>query len=226
MSDLTQTQRPWFFNLKADGDSAIVRLYHSSPKTIETVISHRIEVDGKKKRIRCIGENCPLCANGNIAEEKIYIHLYDYTDNMEKVWERTNKILPQIEELFTAWNPLNTAVVNITRIGNDFPKYKIEPQNPMIYNQIDEKSIDKEVAKMFSMKRTEDEIKQFIQTGKFPERKPFIPKDEYMKMTAEQKDAFKAQSDDKTFDVTPKTTVNESFDDPFMDAVSITPRKI
>ena len=137
MSDLTQTQRPWFFNLKADGDSAIVRLYHSSPKTIETVISHRIEVDGKKKRIRCIGENCPLCANGNIAEEKIYIHLYDYTDNMEKVWERTNKILPQIEELFTAWNPLNTAVVKITRIGNEFPKYKIEPQNPMIYNQID-----------------------------------------------------------------------------------------
>ena len=79
---------------------------------------------------------------------------------------------------------------------------------------------------MFSMKRTEDEIKQFIQTGKFPERKPFIPKDEYMKMTAEQKDAFKAQSDDKPFDVTPKTTVSESFDDPFMDAVSITPRKI
>lgn len=215
MSEDTQSQRPWFFNLKANGDNAIVRLLHTTPQTIEAVKSHRVEIDGKKKRIRCIGEGCPLCANGNVAEDRIYVHLFDYTDNKEKVWERTDKILPQLEELVKSWNPLNSAVVKITRVGDAFPKYTIDVQNPMNFAGVDNSLVDKEVAKMFSMKRSAEDITTFVTTGKLPERTAFIPKAEYAKMKAEERKAIQDSAQPTVEQSTENKVDEEPFDDPF-----------
>jgi hypothetical protein len=190
MSEQTQTQRPWFFNLKADGDTAVVRLLHSKVDTIERVVSHRVTVGDKQKKVRCIGDGCPLCATNNRADDRIYLHLWDYTDNREKIWERTDKIIPQLETLQKSWAPLNSAVIRITRKGNEFPKYDIEVQNPMTYDNVDNTLVDKPLAKFYSMKRTADEIQAFLATGAFPERKEFISKEEYKKM----KEAEKANS--------------------------------
>ena len=156
-----QEKRPYFFNLKGDKDTAIVRLLHSSVDTIETVNTHRVQIGEKVNRIKCLGDGCPLCANNSQIDKRIYIHLFDYTDNIEKVWDRTDKIIPQLTKLFESWNPLNSAVVKITRIGNEFPKYTVEPQNPMLYNDVDLSLIDKPVAKRFSLSRNADEIKVF-----------------------------------------------------------------
>lgn len=176
-----QKQRPWFFNLVKDGDEAVVRLLHSTTKTIESVKSHRVVIDDKKKRIKCNGEGCALCASGNSADSRIYIHLFDYTDNKEKVWDRTDKIIPQLDKLLETWNPLNSAVVKITRKGNEFPRYDIAPLNPTSYEQVDQSLIDQSIAKFYSMKRTNEDITTFLQTGKLPEKAPFVPKEEYYK---------------------------------------------
>ena len=175
-----QKQRPWFFALTKDGDEAIVRILHSTTKTIESVVSHRVKIDDKFRRIRCNGDGCPLCSNG-APDSRIYVHLFDYTDNKEKVWERTDKIIPQLDKLTESWNPLHSAVVKITRKGNEFPKYDVVPLNPMNYTQVDESLIDESIAKFYSTKRTNEDITTFIQTGKLPERKPFVPKEEYFK---------------------------------------------
>lgn len=184
-------QRPWFFNLNKDGDEAVVRILHSSPKTIESFDTHSIEVAGKKKRIRCNGDGCPLCNNGNLINHRIYVHLWDYTDNKEKVWDRTDRILEQFEELFTSWNPLYTAVVKIKRIGNEFPKYDVVVQNPMNYAEVDKALVDKPIANRFSLKRSNEDIQEFMNKGVFPERKAYVPKEEYFK----QKQTEKAQTE-------------------------------
>ena len=82
----TQTQRPYYLNLWHDGDSVVVRILHSSTKTIESAKTHRIDVDGKHKRIKCLETDCPLCKNENVPTDKIYLHVFDYSDNTEKVW--------------------------------------------------------------------------------------------------------------------------------------------
>lgn len=234
MAENAQQGRPWFFNLRADGDSAIVRVLHSTVDTIEKVKSHRVEVDGKKKRVRCLENDCPLCNSGNNSEERIYIHLYDYTDNMEKVWERTDKLIPQLVTLQNSWNPLNSAVIKITRKGNEFPKYDIEVQNPMNFQQVANDLVDTQVAKMFSMKRTADEVKAFIETGAFPERKAYVTKEEYLKQKAAEK-ATNESSNEATEDIRPAANTmpfnNEPFssepiDDPFMDSIVSKPRKV
>lgn len=235
--------RPWFFNLFNDGDEAIVRLLHTAPSTIESNITHRIEVDGKKKRIRCVGNECPLCAKGNSADKRIYIHLFDYTDNKEKVWDRTDKIMPEIEKLYENWNPLCTAVVKIVRKGADFPRYEITPLNPMQYAQTDPDLVDVQLAKFYSMKRTKEAIEQFIETGKFPEKPAFVPKDKYFAEKEKEKIETPAEattvksSDEKyvsMFDPVPdfneETVVNNGsedvFDfDPFSSNMVVRPRR-
>lgn len=202
-----QTQRPWFFNLKADGDTAVVRLLHSKTDTIERVVLHRVTVGDKQKKVRCVGDGCPLCAANNRADDRIYIHLWDYTDNKEKVWERTDKIIPQLETLYKSWAPLNSAVIRITRKGNEFPRYDIEVQNPMAYDNVDNTLVDKQLAKFYSMKRNADEIRTFLTTGAFPERKEYIPKEEYKKMKEAEKAANVSPSVESTL------PVDEPFDD-------------
>lgn len=176
-----EKQRPWFFNLTKDGDEAVVRLLHSTTKTIESVVSHRVTIGDKFKRIRCNVDGCPLCASGKVADKRIYLHLFDYTDNKEKVWDRTDKIIPQLEKLLESWNPLHSAVVKITRKGNEFPRYDVVPLNPMSYTSVDDSLIDESIAKFYSTKRTNEDIATFIQTGSLPERKPYVPKEEYYK---------------------------------------------
>lgn len=217
MTTESQKQRPWYFNLKADGDNAIVRLLHSTTSTIEKVVSHRAEVDGKPRRIRCVGEGCPLCDKGS-PDTRIYVHLFDYTDNKEKVWERTDKILPQFEKLQTSWNPLSSAVIRITRKGNEFPKYDIEVLNPTSYADVDKSLVDQQIAKFYSMNRKAEEIQEFLNTGKFPERKPFVSKEEYYK----QKNSEKENIDNTSVQT---QTTTSTVDDPFMDDV-IVPRKV
>lgn len=211
-----QKQRPWYFNLWNDGDSAIVRILHTTTDTIESIKSHKVTVNDKNRRVRCLETNCPLCNANNRADDKIYIHLFDYTDNREKVWERTDKIIPQLVTLQQAWTPLHSAVLKITRRGDEFPKYDIEVQNPNLFNTPDMTLIDEPVAKMFSMKRTAEEIEEYIKTGNFPERKPFIPKDTN---TSAQTTA------------TPNTVANnvstpDNIFDPFVDTTIIRPRKV
>ena len=167
MEETKKNERLWYFNLQKDGDSAVVRLLHSSTKTIEKVTSHKVTIGDKKRRVRCIGADCPLCANQNVADERIYIHLFDYTDNKEKVWERTNKIIPQLETLEKDWAPLNTAVLKITRKGDAFPKYEVMPLNPMTYQAV-ECPIDVQLAKFYSMNRNKEEIETYLKTGEFP----------------------------------------------------------
>lgn len=219
--------RPWYFNLKADGDTAIVRLLHSDTSTIESVKSHRVVVGDKKRRIKCLETDCPLCNSGNAAEDRIYVHLFDYTDNKEKVWERTDKIIPQLVTLQNSWNPLCTAVIKITRKGNEFPKYEIEVQNPNNFSLTPSDLIDKPVAKMYSMSRKAEEVQAFLDTGAFPERQAYVSKEEYAKMKAEERAAFNSESTEATSPAGSVSQVNDApFDDPFLDGTPTTPRKV
>ena len=173
-----------FFNLMHDGDQANVKILHSKTDTIEVVDVHWVNVDGKKKMIKCTGDNCPLCATNACAKDtRMFLHLYDYTDNKEKVWSRTTTILPQLKEIEQSWGNLSDCVLSMKRVGDNFPKYNINVANPNNFARVDISSmIDKNVAYRFYMTRNNDEINQFINTGVMPQHKSnFIPKEEWKK---------------------------------------------
>lgn len=179
------------FNLAKAGDNAIVRLLHKSISTIESADSHWVtQKDGSKRCVKCIGENCPLCkVDENTGspryrkDHKVYIHLYDYTDNKEKVWVRTDKILPSFESLEKDWGDLSALVLKITRDTDDFPKYSVQIMPPQNYKQVsNETNTDIKLAYMNYMTRSLEELNEFVKTGVIPphKKKEMIPKEQWI----------------------------------------------
>ena len=93
-----------------------------------------MQIDGKRKAIRCCGIGCPICSRGNQYSNCAYIRLWDYTDNTEKVWVRTNQILTQFDDVAKTWGTLSNVVMRITRVGKDYPTYNVVvcPQIPTL----------------------------------------------------------------------------------------------
>ena len=215
-----------FFNLNNDGDSAIVRLLHSKVGTIESASIHRISVDGKYKNVKCPGEGCPICGNETEPLDRIYVHLFDYTDDKEKVWCRTSKILKQFEEIEKDWGDLSDCVIRITRKGKEFPKYNVDILNAKNYAPVDGDLIDNKIAYRFYMTRSADELKTFLKTGEMPKHvSTFVSKEEYAK---KKKEEFENKSETATNikHNSVESNVKESVvdDDPFIDAC-IKPRR-
>ena len=172
-----------YFNLNGDGASSVVRLLHTSTKTIETAKVHNIMVNQKRKTVKCCGEGCPLCASKLPSYDRIFIHLIDYADGKEKVWSRTPTILKQLEELETSWGDLSALVLKITRVGNEFPKYNIMMMPPQTFPPINRELVDVKISYRFYMHRSAEELSQFLTTGVMPthESKSFMSKEEYFK---------------------------------------------
>lgn len=232
--------RIFYFNLNDAGDSANVRILHKSVSTIESTMLHTVRVGDKKKAVKCNGEGCKICSEkGDTPYKRVFIHLFDYTDNTEKVWSRTDKIIPQLEEIENNWGDLSDCVLNIKRIQKEFPKYEVSTLNPKQFEQVDASLIDKSIAYRFYMTRSNDDISKFYETGEFPPKikQDYTPKSDY-------KPAAEAPAPVAT--PTPKTTVAPtmtsttdimsdnsaftSFDvddsDPFANPFSVTPRKV
>ncbi len=228
-----------FFNLNNDGDSAIVRVLHSKVETIESVMIHKVEVNGKPKMVKCAGDGCPICSDEKQPAKKIFVHLFDYADEKEKIWCRTDKILTQFSEIEKDWGNISECVVRITRKGKEFPKYSVDILNAKNYAPVDESLIDNKLAYRFYLTRSVDELKQFLKTGEMPKHvSNYIPKEEYLKKKQAEKesnkDDVKANTSHSDFVETikqeeqPKEEVKSTIvddDDPFMDAC-IKPRKV
>lgn len=184
-----------FFNLNKSGDSAIVRILNTAPDNIEVKDVHRVDVGGKKKVIACLGEKgCPLCNKGIPTKARLYVHLWDYTDNKEKVWDRTPNpnFISSLREIFGSWGDLYNVALRITRDGDEFPKYNVLVMNPREYPaNFDKDAIDSKVAYRFSTYRSKDELEQFLKTGVLPDHvkkeSNWIPKEEYKKMKEAEK---------------------------------------
>lgn len=200
-----------YFNLNKKDDSAIVRILHSSVKNIEYAQIHRVTIDGKNKNIKCIRENCPLCnSNGSEANTKIYIHLFDYTDNCEKVWVRTDKIINQLKEIEENWGNLSECVLKITRETDDFPKYNVIPVNAAKYAQVNKELINEKIAYRFYMTRSKDELNEYLKTGVMPPHKK--------KENTSSNSTNTTNSNNTTKVIQPKTSVdiNDNDTDPFV----------
>lgn len=175
-----------FFNMNNMGDTAIVRLLHTSVNTIERAFVHSVTVDGKKKSVKCVGDNCAICATGAYKNNRAYIRLIDYTDGQIKVWVRTDAILSQFSEIEQNWGNLSNCVLKITRIQQEFPKYTVEVMPPHNYPAFDTTDVDKKIAYRFYFSRNADDIRTYVNTGVFPPKQPkadnnqAIPKSQYV----------------------------------------------
>ena len=173
-----------FFGLKQDKEEAIVRIIADSTNDFDIVTCHPITENGKFRTVNCIGDNCPLCASGNKASIKFYVHLIHYVRNddgtitgVPKVWQRSLGFARELRNYINEYGPLTNCLFKITRNGK--PKdtnttYSLMFCNPAVYNDSaypmdlsafeNYKAIGRAV-----LNKTAQEMETFVATGAFPQ---------------------------------------------------------
>lgn len=106
-----------FFTLKNDGDEAVVRLLHEDDQDLLLVLVHRVEINGKEKWVECLEEDCPFCENYGKPVLKLFIILYDYSDEKIKCWERGVSMIDFLLGFIDKCGALNNRDYTIQRHG-------------------------------------------------------------------------------------------------------------
>jgi hypothetical protein len=133
-----------YFVLDDDEATARVRFLHTNDQDLEVYLVHEVEVEGKKRYIRCLeDESCPLCQDGQRPAIKVFIYLVDYADQKIKVWERGSTMIEILLGYAEKYGALNTRDYEIARKGKKKdPKtqYMFFPEDQGPYGKFDAKA--------------------------------------------------------------------------------------
>lgn len=182
-----------FFSLK-DGEEAIVRILISNYNDFDIHTVHNVKMEGYQygRRMNCLRqpndpmEMCPLCAADQKLEQKMYIHMIQYTVEGDKivphakVWERS--ILDRgfgvnaFKTYLTNYGDLSEMICKITRTGSGLnTNYTFIPNlNPAVYRP-DLYVKDTSAFENWSpigiaiLNKTAEEYNTFLATGSFPQ---------------------------------------------------------
>ena len=125
---------PTFFNLKNDGDSAIVRIMHATPESITVYETHKATTPKFKygRTVACLRDlrdsidKCPLCNSGNKDLQKVYqkvfVHFIEYVRQDDgtikpepRIWERPIGFAWELKSKMKMYGPLDKVLFIITR---------------------------------------------------------------------------------------------------------------
>ena len=148
-----------FFQLKSSGDSAIVRFIEDGPESYDVGALHVLGKDNKYRRVSCLRtpydpiDNCPLCANGEKVQLKMYVKMIRYDTEsgivVEKpcLWERPAGFGKQLNSLIDEYGNLSDCLFKVVRNGSGLDTtYDVLYAPPSKYPQ---ESYTKETASVF-----------------------------------------------------------------------------
>lgn len=183
-----QGTRVSFFNLRNDGDEAIVRFPYKSNNEFDGKVTHIVQIGKAFKKINCLrgpGEpltKCPLCEANERLSTRFFVKLirYDQTaDGVEMqpcIWDRPYTFANTLNEYIQEYGDLSQMVFKIKRhgsVGDQQTTYDIIPANTAIYKpeiyKIDFSAlVNYDLSRFFCLEKTADEMRTFLSTGNFP----------------------------------------------------------
>lgn len=175
----TTTKTP-YFTLKNDGDHKDVRLLYKDSNDIKGYSVHEVEMTGQngsyKKYVNCLREynspidDCPLCKANYRTITKVYVPLYDISEDKVCLWERGKQYFSRLSSICARFPNVAGNIFEISRhgakgskdtyydmlhVGSDNVTINDLPEAP---NALGTAILDK----------TADEMNTYLQTGKFP----------------------------------------------------------
>lgn len=126
-----------FFGLKGR-NTAHIRFLYDDVSEVEGYAVHEIELNGKKRYVDCLrGEHdgtdkCPLCREGNWAQVKYFVPVYDEDTGLVLTWDRGKAFGRRLEKLFAKYateTSLCATCFTVTREINEegMPYVSIKP---------------------------------------------------------------------------------------------------
>ena len=169
-----------FFSLKEDKEKKLVRFLYKTVNDIDSYLVHQVKVDGKNRWVDCLKNpsdpesKCPLCDAGYKKDARSFILVWDEKEEAAKLWERSaswvDRNLVPVLNCVTSEEIVGTVfkVVRSGKRGDKDTTYLLMLQNS---DDVKMEDLQEELpaTDMTILKKTPEEMEQFIETGEFPE---------------------------------------------------------
>lgn len=181
-----------FFQLKNDGDTAIVRIMHDSIEDFDLLSVHTIQMGANKyRKVNCLRnspyepiENCPFCEVNKPVSGRFFVHLLQYDKDAQGnvvvkpvVWDRAkSQFAPKLKSLIEEYGPLSQRLFKVKRTGAagaTNTTYDLIPCDKEIFNDNNypikqDAFTNYDVLGTMVLNKTAPEMVTYIQTGSFP----------------------------------------------------------
>ena len=168
-----------FFSLANDGDVARVRFMYNKLEDIEGYAVHQIEIDGKKRYVNCLREygkpvdDCPLCKKGLFVNAKLFIPVYDVTEQQVKIWERGKKFFGKMAGLCSRYASKEDLVSHVFEVERHGKKNDTQTTYEIFDCEKDDTTLEDlpEVPDIIGglvLDKDKDELQYFVDYNEFP----------------------------------------------------------
>lgn len=180
-----------FFQLKNDGDTAIVRIMHDSIEDFDLLSVHTLQMGNKYRKVNCLRsspydpiENCPFCEISKPVSGRFFVHLLQYDRDAQGnlvikpvIWDRAkSQFAPKLKSLIEEYGPLSQRLFKIKRTGAagaTNTTYDLIPCDREIFNDSNypnkpDAFSNYDVLGTMVLNKTAPEMITYIQTGNFP----------------------------------------------------------
>lgn len=184
------SQKINYFGLKEDKETGKIRLLYDSAEDIDGYTIHRVKVGDFELPVNCLLEkdspidDCPFCRENYKKQARVFIPVYDETDNMFKFWERPNNFYSKLSGLCARYPHIVSQVFEVERHGakgyqkTDYDFYPIgQADGTTIDDILDDCDLDEMPSALGTkiMDKTADDMEYYIKHGEFPSAQDEAP---------------------------------------------------
>lgn len=108
-----------FFQLKDDGDNAVVKILLANEDDIVkfTKVVHMVEINGFNNKVLCSGAGCECCKAGIKKVLKIMMPLFNNETQQVEIWERGINQIKDLQTMMEEYGDLTQETFKIVRSG-------------------------------------------------------------------------------------------------------------
>ena len=107
-----------YFTLRNDGDSADVVFLYRGTQDVLVADAHYIKSESYSGYIHCCGRGCPACGKNIAVRSKLFIPMYNITNQKIEFWDRNMSFENQLnQDVFARYPNPSEYVFRITRHG-------------------------------------------------------------------------------------------------------------
>nr|DAQ11320.1 MAG TPA: hypothetical protein [Bacteriophage sp.] len=118
LKDYNEERYGGWFLLRNDGDYADVVFLYPSTDDVLIADTHYIKSPEYSGYVHCCGRGCPACAKNVKVQTKLFIPMYNFTDNEIQFWDRSGRMENQLmTDVFEKYPNPSEIVFRITRHG-------------------------------------------------------------------------------------------------------------
>jgi len=168
-----------FFSIDTNHGTKKIRIMYDSIDDVEGMSVHKVKVNGKDRYVNCLRnyddplDKCPFCRDKVTLQARLFIPIYNVTDDEVQVWDRGKQMFQKMSSLcsrFAEEQPLVSTLFDVERVGEPNDKkttyefYNVKTDN----TTFDDLPELPKVLGGIVLDKTAEDMEEYLRTKEFP----------------------------------------------------------